>query len=252
MAVRKEKIERLWMRILDTVLPPRCPVTGDIVDAQGMVSSAAWAKLNFIADPMCRCCGVPFDFDREDVGDGGLCMACLRRSPAFVSARAPLVYDEASRDLILAFKHGDKPHIVPSFIPWLLRAGEHMIEGADYFVPVPLHRRRLIARRYNQAAIMAHELSRVSGVDVLPAALLRVRSTPSQGHLSHEERKKNVNRAFRISNSCNELINNKNIVLVDDVFTTGATANECVKTLMTGGAKRVDVLTLARVLRDDF
>lgn len=233
-------------KILDFVLPPRCVVSGVPVEKQGMLAPEVWADLDFITSPMCQCCGRPFDFEQfED----SLCGECLARRPYFSSARSVMVYDEASRGIVLRFKHADQTHAVVSFIPWLKRAGAKMLSEADFIVPVPLHRWRLLYRRYNQAAIIAKALSRETAAAFAPEALGRVRHTPSQGHKGARDRKKNVRGAFAVSPQWKPLIKSKNIVLVDDVYTTGATVNECSRALLKAGCARVDVLTLARAVK---
>lgn len=238
---------------VDLVLPPRCLVSGEMVDRQGMLSASAWRGLSFIAEPYCSCCGQAFTFG--DTGespdeDSILCVYCLDNPPPYSTARAALIYNDVSRGLILGFKHGDKIQMVRSFTPWLQKAGREMLAVADYIVPVPLHAQRLMARRYNQAALMAQGLAKASGIKHLPFALRRTRATPSQGHMNMLERKKNVKKAFSAHPKYVSFIKNKRIVLVDDVYTTGATVRECARTLNKYGAKEVHILTLARVDRD--
>ncbi len=234
---------------VDFVLPPRCPATGDIVDAPGMISSAAWDRLRFIADPLCACCGLPFGFDGA-AGADSLCLSCLRERPLFFAARAAVAYDDGSRELILRFKHGDQTHVVHSFIPWLRRAGRDMLADADMLLPVPLHRGRLLRRRYNQSALIAAALARDTGLPWLPDALRRTKATAVQGKMNAHARHLNVKRAFAVSPQSVAQVAGRKIVLVDDVFTTGATVSECTKTLLAAGAAKVSVLTIARVVRD--
>ena len=236
------------MRAVDTVLPPRCIITGEIVDRQGMISPQAWARLNFIASPQCTRCGIPFDFEAFE---GMACNSCLERPPPFETARAALKYDEASRYMILGFKHADQTHAVLAFVPWLEKAGAQMLKTADYLMPVPLHRWRLLSRRYNQAALIAQALSRQVDVPVLVDGLMRVRATEVQGYKKAAERHRNVKSAFALNPKYTEHVRGRSIVLIDDVYTTGATVKECTKTLLSAGAGRVDILTLARVVRDD-
>ncbi len=231
---------------LDALLPPRCIVTGEIVDRQGAVSAQAWQALVFITDPLCRRCGIPFAFE---AGEELLCAACLKREPFYDRARAALVYDDASRDMILRFKHADQIHAIHSFLPWMLRAGADILPGADMVMPVPLHRWRLLKRRYNQAALIAKIISKNSYIEFVPDILVRRRATPSQGHKSALERRKNVRRAFTLHPRRAASVAGKRIVLIDDVLTTGATVSECAKTLKKAGALSVDVLALARVVR---
>lgn len=235
-------------KAVDTVLPPRCPVSGDMVDMHGMISAETWKGLEFVSAPFCEKCGIPFDFDVQ--AEGNICVKCLEKPPAFDTARSALIYNDTSRGMILGFKHGDKIHAAKSFVPWLKRSGQEMIDQADFIIPVPLHRFRLLRRRYNQAAIMGYELSKETGITHAPLALRRIRATASQGHLKTDERAKNVRKAFALRDGYEEKMKDKNIILIDDVYTTGATVSECTKILKRAGAGRVDVLTLARVVKD--
>lgn len=248
MQTLRAQLQNLCVKALDTVLPPRCVVTGETVERQGMIAPKAWSSLDFITRPFCECCGFPFSFVVEE---GMLCSSCLADAPPFESARSALTYNDTSRDLILGFKHADKTYAVKAFTPWLERAGEDMIKEADFLVPVPLHRQRLIARRYNQAGIMAQALSKETNVPVLIDALQRVRATRSQGHLKARERHKNVRKAFIVPETYRETLRGKTVILIDDVYTTGATLKECTKALLAGGAEKVHALTLARVAREE-
>lgn len=229
---------------VDLILPPRCSVTGEVVDVQGMISASAWADLQFISEPFCGTCGIPFEFE-----SGSICMSCIDDPPPYDLSRSALIYNDTSRDLILGFKHGDKTHVVRSFIPWLQKFGAEVLAEADFLIPVPLHPYRLILRRYNQAALIAHDLSKKTDIPHLADAMRRVRATVSQGHLSLEERQKNVKKAFDIHPKFKDMIKGKVIVLIDDVYTTGATVKECSVILKENGAQKVHVLTLARVLK---
>lgn len=238
-----------FMKLIDCVIPPRCVVTGDIVDAQGTLSPQAWGHLHFISDPQCDSCGYPFDFDMAEEGAGGLCAACHKSRPYYQQARSCVVYNDASRDMILSFKHGDQTQSVPVFIPWLYRTGKDFWEEADYIIPVPLHRWRLLKRRFNQSAIIANYLSKKTKIPALLNCLQRVRATETQGHLQAAQRKRNVKNAFDIHPKHKAQLKGKKIVLIDDVYTTGATVNECTRALLKAGVSRVDVLTIARVVK---
>ena len=165
----------------------------------------------------------------------------------FARARSVLVYDDASRPLILGFKHGDQTHAAAAFGNWLARAGSEMLAEADLVVPVPLHRWRLFRRRFNQAALLGKAVARRAGVRCVPDLLVRGRATPSQGGLSRSGRQRNVKGAFAVRPKRLRDVTGARIVLIDDVLTTGATVSECARVLLRAGAARVDVLTLARV-----
>lgn len=236
--------------MLDAVLPPLCLGCGEIVGAPGALCAACWQGFSFIAPPQCACCGDPF---AEHLGDAALCVACLARPPKFRRARAALAYDTQSRRLVLPFKHGDRTDIARACGGWMARAGAELLAEADLIVPVPLHWRRLLTRRYNQALLLARALVRAAppGVEhrLAPDLLRRRRWTGSQAGLRAKERRRNVREAFDIHPRWAAEVAGKAVLLVDDVLTTGATAEACARVLQRGGARHVDVLTLARVVR---
>ncbi len=231
---------------VDFVLPPRCIVTGEIVGQQGMVAPSVWRDLTFIGKPQCGCCGIPFEFG---MAAGTLCVRCIEKRPPYRTARSALVYNDASRAMILRFKHADQLHAVHAFTPWLRRAGAEMLDGADLLVPVPLHPFRLWRRRYNQAALIAQALGKSCGLPVMPEALKRQRATPSQGYLDYKQRQKNVKNAFAVNHQAVQRLDGRSVVLIDDVYTTGATVKECTRALLAAGAAAVDILTVARVVK---
>ncbi len=175
------------------------------------------------------------------------CGSCLNEPPHFRTARAPMLYDDASKRLILGFKHGDRTHSVKGLASWMQRSGQTSLQDADYIIPVPLHRWRLFKRRYNQAALLSHALGQSTAKAVMVDALHRTRATPTQGHMKRKERQKNVHGAFVLNPRYAQSLENKIVVLIDDVLTTGATVNECSRILLQAGATSVHVLTLARV-----
>jgi ComF family protein len=241
-------LRRGLAHVLDAVLPPRCLKCGEVVAAAGALCPTCWQQLSFLSPPCCACCGQPFDFD---LGSDALCGACTLNPPAFDRARAVLRYDEASRDLVLAFKHADRTSLAPTFGAWLGRAGRELLAESDLIVPVPLHWSRLFTRRYNQAALLAQELGKLSGKPVIPDLLIRRRATQKQGHLGRLARQRNVAGAFALHPRRLESLVGRRILLVDDVVTTGATVTNCAKVLRKGGADAVNVLAVARVIQAD-
>jgi ComF family protein len=233
---------------LDLLLPPRpldeAPGSGAASVQWRGLTPTAWTKIVFIEAPFCDACGEPFNFD---LGVGARCPACSRRPPAFDHARAACVYNEAVSDLILKLKHGDRTDLAGLFAHWLARAAADRLDGTDGVVPVPLHRWRLLRRRYNQAAEIARPLARLARLDYWPDALIRSRATGSQGGRSGDARRTNVAGAFAVPLGWRRRLKGRRVLLVDDVLTTGATADACALALKAAGAVRVDVAVIARV-----
>jgi ComF family protein len=239
-------LRRLARGALEAVLPARCLGCGALVDRQGSLCPSCWGGIDFLGAPLCARCGMPFE---QNVGEGALCGGCIGRPPEFARARAVFRYDERSRQLVLGFKHGDRLHGAPAFGKWMARAGAALLADASVIAPVPLHWTRLFGRRYNQSALLAAALARESGVPHLPDLLIRRRRTPSQGRLNAAERRRNMRGAFALNKRFAGRLEGRRVLLVDDVFTTGATVGACARILLKAGAAGVDVLTLARVVR---
>ncbi|MBQ3696040.1 MAG: ComF family protein [Alphaproteobacteria bacterium] len=227
-------------KLLNLVLPPVCPVCKEPVSENTTLCSKCFKSLKFITEPCCRVCGRPFPFDI--LGDH-ICAKCLSSPPLFEKARSVVIYDDMARKLILPFKHGDRLDLSPLFVKMMANTGAQLIQSSDLIVPVPLHRLRLLKRKYNQSALLAQGLAKHFHKEYIPDALQRIRFTPKQGKLSPEQRKKNVANAFRVKPHLS--IQDKSILLIDDVLTTGATANECAKILLKAGATKVCLLTFA-------
>ncbi|MBV9043778.1 MAG: ComF family protein [Alphaproteobacteria bacterium] len=240
-------ITRAGRATLDLVFPPLCIACRAHVAEPGAMCVTCWSTIHFLDGPMCECCGLPFELDP---GAGTLCAACHARPPAFDKARAVMRYDDASKAPILALKHGDRLDLAPGFTRWLDRGGRVLLDEADIIVAVPLHRVRLWRRRYNQSAELARALARLSGKPIEFAALTRSRQTQSQGAMrSAKARRRNVLGAFRVSPGHKSAIAGRNILLIDDVLTTGATVEACARALKRAEAAKVFVLALARVVR---
>ena len=242
-------IRRLAAAGLDLLFPPRClSCEAELAGSQGLSQAAlcppCWSRVTFITDPACVRCGLPFDYA---VGPEAVCAACAQAEPPFDRARAPLAYDRASRPLLVGLKHG-KLHGLTMVAGWMLSATPPLAD-TDLLCPVPLHRRRLLARGYNQAALLAQSIARASPAKVAPDLLVRRRATASQGGLSRSGRRRNVQGAFAVHPRWKKRVQGASIVLVDDVFTTGATIGECCRVLRRAGAASVQVLCAARVVQ---
>ena len=228
--------------LLDLILPARAFDDGSPSQSPGL-SADAWSRIAFIDGPVCDGCGAPFE---HDLGEGVRCPACLARPRVFSRARAACVYDDASRDLILQLKHADRTDLSGVLSSWLGRAAAELLETADAVVPVPLHRWRLLRRRYNQAAELARPLARRFGRAYLADALVR-RRQDSQAGKSASGRRRAVAAAFFVPPGRRARVEGLRILLIDDVMTTGATAEACARALLRAGARAVDLAVVARV-----
>jgi ComF family protein len=233
-------------RALDVLLPPHCAACDNRVETQGQLCSTCFGRTQFITVPFCLRCGVPFA-SVEQGGDEQICPGCRARRPIFREARAALRYDDQARRLILPLKHGDRVELAAILAPMMARAGAALLARADALVPVPLHRRRLFERKYNQAAVLAFGVGRLAGRPVLADALIRVRRTAPLDDKSPEERAQEVAEACRVRPSRQAKIVGRTVLLIDDVMTSGATTNACATALLAAGAEAVDVLVAARV-----
>jgi ComF family protein len=231
---------------LDLVLPPHCVSCGEPVEVQGHLCLDCFRLTGFITEPCCARCGVPFASAALG-GPDHLCTPCRDTPPAFERARAALRYDAQSRRLLLPFKHADRTEIARTLVPHMARAGAALLRQADVLVPVPLHRRRLFHRRYNQAAILALGLARAGQKPALPDALMRRRATASLGEKTAADRAVEVADAFAVRPERVARLAGRRVLLIDDVMTSGATANACALALLGAGAAAVDVLVAARV-----
>ena len=229
---------------LDIALPTLCVACREPVAGEG-VCATCWAKLSFIAPPFCARLGIPFVYDP---GPGILSMQAIVDPPAYHRARAALRYDDVARTLVHQLKYHDRTDLAPAMGRWMARAGKELLDGADVLVPVPLHWRRGFSRRFNQSGALTRAISRQSGVPVSRDALRRIRPTEHQIGLSRKERATNVQGAFRVAPEHRGEVQGRRVILVDDVLTSGATADACARALLRAKAAQVDVLVFARVV----
>lgn len=211
----------------------------------GRLCPRCWAGVNFIGEPCCPVTGRPFGFDP---GEGALSAEAIAEAPDYHHARAVARYDDGTRPLVHALKYRDRLDVAGALGALMAYSGRELLDVADVLIPVPLYRIRLWRRRYNQSAELARAIGLSANVEVRHDILKRVRSTRPQVGLTAGQRRRNVEGAFAVTEISQPAIAGKRVVLVDDVITTGATANACASALRRACAEQVDVLAFARVV----
>jgi ComF family protein len=235
---------RLWRQAVDLVAPSLCLCCGAPVGQPESLCLTCWAKLQQLDEPVCDMLGTPFAYDQ---GEGAVSAAALNDPPPWNRARAAVIFDEASARLVHALKYRDRQEAGLLMARMMARAGRSLLAEADVILPVPLHRMRLWQRRFNQSAFLAQQLSRLSAKPWRHDVLLRVRRTRAQVGLDEAQRRKNVRGAFLLRPEALASVAGKAVLLVDDVRTTGATAEACASVLKQAGAARVSLLSFALV-----
>ena len=240
------RLGRLTAALLDLLLPPVCLTCDSPVDVPGLQCGTCFGQRDTIGEPCCTCCGAPFELAWQAI-EGGLCQRCTDTPPPFGRARAAMNYGDGARRLVLPFKHGDRTEFAPFLARMMARAGAALLRDADILLPVPLHRRRIFVRRYNQSALLAQELGRLGGRAVMADGLIRLHATASLGGKSVAERREEVGGAFAVRPGHAARLAGRRVLLIDDVMTSGATASACAECLLQAGAEAVDVLVAVRV-----
>ncbi|MFM9849459.1 MAG: ComF family protein [Hyphomicrobiaceae bacterium] len=242
-------LDRVARSLADIVVPPVCLACRAPLVRHHEVCGTCWRDIRFIRPPLCDRLGLPMPF-----GTGGgaeeamISAAAAANPPAYGRARAVAAYDGVMRDLIHAFKYADRHDARRLFGTWLVSAAAPLLPGITMVVPVPLAWTRLLRRQFNQAAILAQETSRLTGLPYAPHVLKRTRATRSQVGLSRLERRRNISGSFALAPRYRARIEGASVLLIDDVITTGATVDACARVLLAAGAVRVDVLALALVV----
>lgn len=233
--------------LISIVYPPSCVACQAATGEAQALCSTCWSGLGFIERPYCERLGTPF---AVDLGPGLLSPAAIADPPVFARARAVCRFDGAARELVHRLKYGDRIDLALTLGRMMAQAGRELLGEAEIVAPIPLHRTRLWSRRFNQAAALAGVVARQADRPFRPALLARVKRTRQQVGLTRPQRADNLQGAFRVPDAIRPQVEGRRILLIDDVLTTGATANAAARALLRAGAGAVDVLTFARVVTD--
>lgn len=239
-------VKSFFTALFDIILPSSCICCGEQVGSGSGICQDCFNNINFISSPYCMKCGHPFDNVSSD--KELLCANCIKSiSSPIRLGRSSFQYNDASKNMLLAFKFMDKTQNAKMLSHWMHVSGKDIFnEGIDIIIPVPLHYVRMLKRKYNQSALLAKELGRLSGVLVDCSSVVRVKNTLPQVSFSGSARVRNIKGAFKVKHP--KRIKGKRILLIDDVYTTGSTINECAIELLKAGAKSVDYLTASRTV----
>ena len=235
-------IKKLAQKFLNTIFPKTCLICNKIISG-GSFCIKDWNRLHFLQKPACDICFQPFEFK---VGDQMVCGKCLQKRPKYFKALAVLNYDETSKTLITKFKYFDQTNLAKYFAELMFKQAKEILSNIDFVAPVPLHKFRIIKRKYNQSALLAKNIGVLSDKKVLVDLLIRTKNNKPQALLSQKARKKNVAGIFTVRKKYSEEIRGKSILLIDDVITTGATMESCCKALKQYDISKIYVLTLAK------
>jgi ComF family protein len=237
-------VRRILGSIADLIVPPCCLVCRASLATHHVLCGPCWREVHFIRAPLCDVTGMPLPYG---TGERMVSAGALADPPAYDRARAVARFSGTMRTLVHHFKYADRHDARALFGQWLAEAGGDLRPGIDVIVPVPMSRLRLLLRRFNQSAVLAGELARRTGIPVDPHLLIRARAARRQVGLTRDQRRRNVAGAFRVAPRRLADLQGRNVLLIDDVITTGATVNACARTLKRAGAQRVDVLVLGLV-----
>ena len=240
----------VFQSLVAAIYPPQCLMCDARTTEDFALCGACWKDMPFIGPRACQACGTPLASGQDDAGGVVHCDECIAEPRPWAAGRAALSYAALGRKAVMALKHGDRQEIARAAAPWLQRAARPFWPEAPLLVPVPLHRTRLMKRRFNQSALLALNLARRSGAGFQPEALVRVRRTkPLEGH-SRAERYTELDEAIAPHPFHGTVMKDRNVILIDDVMTSGATFSASTAAAHAAGASRIFVLALARVHKD--
>jgi ComF family protein len=246
--VKSEALRPLrWLGgvLLDTLYPPACLSCDAPVGSADALCTDCFKKLRAITDPMCPVLGIPFEVS---LGPGVLSAEAIADPPPYDRSRSAVIYNAAALALVGKLKYGDRPELARFCARLMAQAGHELLVSGAVLVPVPLHRTRQFARRYNQSAELARALSALTGLAVDTGLVRRKKATRQQVGLSGEARRRNVAGAFEPFPGAHSRLAGRRVIIVDDVITTGATVAAVTRALKAGGATGIDVLSFARVV----
>lgn len=236
-------MQKFFKKIIELIFPNQCLYCSKLIGQEGAFCNCCWKKLQFITDPKCNICSHPFEFQ---VADNLICAKCLSDKPSYDKAITVFRYNQIIKKVIGDFKYRDTTYLAKKFARILFNRASSEIDKTDFIIAVPLHKKRLRKRKFNQAILLTKELSKLSKKEFFYDFLLRIKNTTAQAGLRKKQREKNLRGAFALNEKYKEIVKGKKILLIDDVMTTGTTLENCAKVLKKSGAKEVNILVIAK------
>jgi competence protein ComFC len=234
---------RIFKNLLGIIFPNHCLHCEEIISADGLFCQNCWPKLQFISEPKCAICAYPFEFQAQS----SICLNCLKKKPAFDETIAVFSYNYILRKVISDLKYRDQTFLAKKLSKILFSKIQSRINDFNLIIAVPLHKKRLQKRKFNQAVLLAKNIQKLEPrLEFFPDILIRTKYQKSQVELRKIDREKNLKTAFALNEKYRQIVKNKNILLLDDVMTTGATLQNCAKILKKSGAAKITVFTIAK------
>ncbi len=237
------KLPRILKAVKDYIFPNACLSCRNLIDENAFLCLDCWKETELIGQNICNKCGDPLEFEIENEL---ICGRCIRQMPIFNKSVSVFIFKGVTKEIIHKFKYEDQLHIAKKMVKLMLLKGQNLIEDSEIIAPVPMHFFKVLKRNYNQSAILAREIAENTDLSYVGDLLVKTKNTKPQFSLKYNERMQNLKDSFKTQHKYLDLIKGKNILLIDDVTTTGATLNSCAKTLLDSGCKSVNVITLAK------
>lgn len=235
-------------RLIEMIYPTRCLACGSETSNERGLCMECWKETHFATGQVCDSCGVPV---QETDVEPSYCDQCVSTPPAWDQGRCSVLYEGSGRKLALLLKHSDRLDLVPEMGKWMHQSAKSIIDTDMIIAPVPLHRLRLLRRRFNQASVLAQKIAQINGSKPSVDLLCRIKPTEMQKGMDRESRFRNLSASIILNRRYQEQMNGKSVLLVDDVMTTGATLSSCAETCRQAGAKKVNTIVFARVARPE-
>lgn len=240
----------LLKNILKIIFPHKCILCEKVIDEENSLCANCWEKIKFIQKPFCCKCSTPLEFEASEYD---LCLNCLKNEPLYIKSRSAVIYNHEVARILFRFKFYDKIYLKSFIAKSMIKHSEDILNNIDILIAIPMHKKRLIFRKYNQSLLLAKEIAKITGKKIIYNFLYKTEHTKPQASLRQKDRLNNLKGKFLVNKKyLNNIEKYKdyNFAIIDDVMTTGSTINECVKVLNDCGIKNVYAITFAKTVKN--